>query len=363
MKTGILTFANTNNYGAELQAFALLSTVRRLGVDAELIDYRCPQVNATETPGIPSLGSLFEHPKGSLRRLVAQPALRARRAEFERFRRERQALGPRVRSEGEIASRYNTVVVGSDQVWNLEITGGDMTFFLDDPAASSLRKVAYAASFGRPFVPTERKAEVARALGAFDALGVREDDGAELAGRLSGRSARVVVDPTPLLEGEEWAQLASPRLVGEKYVFAYVVTDRERTLRFAREAARKLGARLVVVECYGPRPSLLHKSLSGSSPEDFLSLVRHAQLVVTSSFHGLALSLALGSDVRFVLSEDAHNRNSRILTLARLAGVERRSVDVAEAAPMEWGRVRAALSAARAESLRFLAEALGVTLT
>ena len=75
---GILTFPNTNNYGAELQAFAPCSTVRRMGHKAELVDYRNPMVTFAETPRRPGVRVLVRHPRGSLARLLALRGLVAR---------------------------------------------------------------------------------------------------------------------------------------------------------------------------------------------------------------------------------------------------------------------------------------------
>ena len=38
-KTGIITFQNANNYGAVFQAFALKTTIEKLGHEVEVINY------------------------------------------------------------------------------------------------------------------------------------------------------------------------------------------------------------------------------------------------------------------------------------------------------------------------------------
>lgn len=366
---GILTFPNTNNYGAELQAFALCSTVRRMGHEVELVDYRNPMVTFAETPRRPGVRALVRHPRGSLARLLALRGLVARQRGFNAFRSQHQTLGPRMGGQQDMARRYETVVVGSDQVWNPEITGADPTYLLADPSMSATRKVSYAASFGYEDVPAAWRRPCGEALRLFDAISVREEAGAGIVRELAGRQAQVVLDPTLLLGRDEWACLAGPRLLSGDYVLAYVVAERDKTLRHAREAARRMGAALVVVECYGHHLSSPHgRGMSGASPQEFLSLVRDARLVVTSSFHGLALALSLGSEVRFSLSDEAANKNSRLVTLARLAGIEGHSVDVmpaqapdepAGACPaIDYERVDTRLAEARRRSLAFLADSL-----
>lgn len=359
MRVGVLTFANTNNYGAELQAYALRQTIERLGHDAELVGYRNPQVSSGETPRLPTPAELVRAPKGAVSRALKHAPLSQRHRAFERFRTARQKTGPLVTSQRELAERYDALVVGSDQVWNPTITGADETYLLPEVDPRRTAKVAYAASFGYPTVPPTWARSCMRALPSFRAIGVREDEGARIVRALTGRRAEVVLDPTLLLDARDWEKVTAPRVYEGRYVFTYVVQERGLTLSLAREAARRLGARLVRVECYRPLPTMRCLDASGASIEEFLSLVRHAELVVTSSFHGLALSLALGTEARFVLSSDANNKNSRITTLARVAGVENHDALGASLASTDWDRVRERLGEARGRSLAFLREALG----
>ncbi len=79
MKVGILTFQNANNYGAALQAFALCSTVRKLGYSAELIDYKNSSVTEYENPRLPHLSETITNPVGSVFRLVTAKAFSRRK--------------------------------------------------------------------------------------------------------------------------------------------------------------------------------------------------------------------------------------------------------------------------------------------
>lgn len=366
MRAGILTFQNTNNYGALLQAFALCSTVKRLGHDAELIDYRNPTVTRAETPAMPSVRDTVRHPRSSLFRLTAYPYFDTRYKRFQRFQETKMPLGPRIRLQQEMASRYDAIIVGSDQVWNPDITGGDMTYFLPDVHQGTIRKVSYAASFGRATLPHEFRKPCGEALRRFDAIGVREATGAEIVKSISGRDASVVLDPTLLLTRREWERLAGARLMDAPYVFAYLVAEHKRALPFAKQLARRKGMRLVIAEGYASLPSIcIANNKSGVSPEQFLSLIQHADAVVTSSFHGLALSLALGTEVYFSLSDAGDNKNSRLTDLAKLAGIERgclgSALDPLDAVDpfasdtqSNFAAIEARIAGARTKSLAFL---------
>ena len=45
MKAAILTFQQTNNYGAILQNYALQHTINKLGYDADTIDYQSDYIS------------------------------------------------------------------------------------------------------------------------------------------------------------------------------------------------------------------------------------------------------------------------------------------------------------------------------
>lgn len=365
MTVGILTFCNTNNYGAELQAYALRKTIEGMGYEAELIDYRCPSVTANERPHLSSPTQALKHPLTALYRMGTYPGRVRRQREFERFRSAHQVYGPHITEPCELAQRYEAVVVGSDQVWNPEITMDDGMFLLEGLDGEMPRRVAYAASFGFESIPETWAERCRQALPAFAALGVREHEGAMIIENVTGRRAEVVLDPTLLPSRSDWEGIAAPRVIKGRYVFAYIVQERRSTVHAARAIAQYLGLELVVVDCGGMFYYRGCRTISHVSPETFLSLVRHADLVVTSSFHGLALSLSLGTEARYVLSADTRNKNSRIRSLARTAHVEAWEIDPAADAEdafrskrVNFVAIDAALHRARQASLSFLEHAL-----
>lgn len=361
MRVGILTFHNTNNYGAELQAFALSTVIRKMGHDVELIDYRNPSVSEGETPKMPSLKQLIRHPRSSFLSMTTYHHFVQRHNSFSCFRKQYEMRSPLVCSQQEMESRYDAVIVGSDQVWNPEITGNDLTYFLTEADSSKVRKIAYAASFGYEAFPRTLYAPCSKALADFHAISVREKSGLSIVESLCGRKARQVLDPTLLLDTMAWQNAACSRIEDGDYVFAYIVAEHEKALAYARSYAREHKMKLLVSECYSSIPSLhIRNNKSSASPEEFLSLIQHARLVVTSSFHGLALALSLGTDVRFSLvSEDKQNKNSRLTSLAELAGVEDCAISASTRRErIDFQAVDAKLAQARKASLAYLQDSL-----
>ena len=128
MKAGILTFHRAINYGAALQAYALVHTMNLLGFEAELADYRNPHIeNSFHKLSFSKVNS----PKKAASFMLGYCRMRKKKNAFKSF----MQLSP----TGEYCADtnalknagYDVFVTGSDQVWNPECTGFDKTFFLD----------------------------------------------------------------------------------------------------------------------------------------------------------------------------------------------------------------------------------------
>ena len=74
MKIGIITFHDTTNYGANLQAYSLFKAIKNLGYDCEIINYQCENIIKRELPFINIhgslrnfIGSLIRYPKRAVK--------------------------------------------------------------------------------------------------------------------------------------------------------------------------------------------------------------------------------------------------------------------------------------------------------
>lgn len=360
MKIGILTFQNTLNYGAMLQAYALQKVLYEMGNEVEILNYRNPTITYRETPKIPPAKEFIEHPRGSLRFLRTYNASKKRAEEFENFTKRHLCLSGYITNQEDVVGKYDVIVVGSDQVWNLACTGNDFFYFLENLDRSKIKTISYAASFGSDTFPSNYFERCASAIKKFYAVSVREISGLALVKSMTGCKASLTLDPTLLLKKNDWEQITAPSFDSAPFVFAYVVSERKETVKFAKEVARKQRANLIITDCYNGA-TLLDKQLyyNSLSPEEFLSLLSNAAYVVTSSFHGLALSLAMEKEVYYSLNTKAANRNSRLETLATLAGIKDRTIDEGFADnPINYELVTARLLAERNSSLQFLKDSL-----
>ena len=367
MRTGLITFHFAHHYGAQLQACATMRAIQGLGHQCELIDYRLPHTTRTN--------QLFKK-GGGVRGMAADAhtalhygAFQRRFARFEAFVAEEMRLSPeRYTSFEQLRANppeYDVYVAGSDQIWNPYIFQDgqfDPSFLLD--FVKEGRRVAYAPSLGVPELPEDKAAQLRSFLAPFSALSVRERRGQVLLKEAAGRDARVVLDPTLLLDGAEWGTLASPRQRRDPYILCYFVSDPAEAAPYALALAQRTG--WPIVQLAGAR-----RKISGASevvfdagPREFLALFRDAAAVVTNSFHGAAFSLQFRKNFFTSMSpkERRQPEFSRIYSLLSRLGCADRiiglDITAPAEAPMDYGRVYEKLEEARADSLAYLKAAI-----
>ena len=360
-KVGVLTITHTCNYGAELQAYALCKTIEGFGYPCELIDYSCPAVIKRETPHLPSLRSI-RHPKSYLSAWLFLHARKQKYEVFKTFDSEMMPYGPKMADISEIAARYGTVVVGSDQTWNGPITGWDRTFLLHAPACEGMHKLAYAASFGDMEIGEQERELYRRSLSKFDALSTREASGVASIEGLGIQGACNVLDPTLLLSTEEWRSIAAAPPVEGPYVLAYLVGELEQSLKTAKQVATKLGLPLVVTNFWNVRFQSGFTTLNTITPPEFLGLIANAEVVITSSFHGTCFSILFEKNFRCVLREGIERNVSRIGELLAALGLENACIEAETGEnylePLDYEHPRHRLQLLRNTSRVFLKTAL-----
>ena len=297
MRIALLTIHRAPNCGAMLQAWALMRALQQMGHEVEFpdcnhIDYRDRTKPFLPDPTLPPMKRLHRALKNGLRNWKARKIFLPTMERFAGF--VRQNMTESALAPSAFASRYDVVVVGSDQLWNEGIMGDDTDLFLGTTVSPGLRIISYGTSFGdRP--PTGRAAE--RVLGAmprFAAIGIRESGGADFL-RAAGFEAKVTSDPTLLLAPDDYLTVASAVHPAGRYVYAYSVFFDTRLLELTREVARRRGLRYVYTPLSQYTSYGMPKDIEyGVTPDRFVDLIAHADCVLTDSFHGTALSLIFG---------------------------------------------------------------------
>ncbi|MBQ8072160.1 MAG: polysaccharide pyruvyl transferase family protein [Clostridia bacterium] len=330
-KIGIMTFLHNGNYGSSLQAYALQRVVREMGYDCEHMDYR-PDLrekaeNLIRCGNSPKL--LLE---GQRKRQVqgSQEGMRAKHRAIDDFYARRMALSPVCRNRKELSrlsGRYDQLMCGSDQIWNP--VWMNPAYFLDFGAPEK-RRIAYAPSLGVSTAPGRRKSRmIRRALALFDAVSVREEEGARLLVTVTGDRPPVMPDPVCLLRKEEWLELAAPLPGREGRLLCYFIGENPEYWRRVLALSQEKGLTPLVIPVTAESYAQPFEKLDGAGPEAFLGAVAGAGMLCTDSFHGLAFGSIFGKPVdllRRYRDTDRESKNSRVdhfLRETRSRGLER----------------------------------------
>ncbi len=304
----IISFATHSkhlNYGAVLHGWAFQNVLGRMGCDSVAIDY-VPRGMEGYSFKWPVLNALrgWRHPHLIPRRvaqwLVSTRANLRKWRKFEQFKRTRLACTPRVYTERDLASAQRlegcdpaVFVCESDVIWKRRRDGVfDRGFYLDFPAAAGRRKVAYAPSVAKEPFPPDEERRFAEYLRGFDALSSRERAGAQYVGRVAGRDVPWLLDPTLLLQAEDYAAIAKPS--GRSgYILLYTCMNANvNMVREAKRLAARTGKALVEVGNYGINRYIFgHEVIDDAGIEEWLGLFMGADAVVCNSFHGICFSL------------------------------------------------------------------------
>ncbi len=348
---GILTFQNTINYGAILQAYALQKKIDSFGAKSEIIQYECDAIQEREMPkALSSLRSV----KGFFKYLLSDRAESRKRGRFHQFSQRYLTCSSEIYRKINIEKTvqlYDSFVVGSDQIWNLELTGEDYTYFLDFES-DCRKKKAYAGSFGYETIPDQYKTNCAQYLADFSVLTVRENTGQKNIDGLLEKKVSVVLDPTLLLTEKEWDPIIDFHPKIGKYILVYFIHNKRETFKFARSLAKRTGYKLVYINI-SPKPGIGMKNIRYASPGEFLGWIKHAQYIITGSFHGVSFSINFNKKFFFEINRHPNAFNSRILSLISILGLEERELgalgDVEK--EMDYSTVNAKLNGLRRDSL------------
>lgn len=306
MKYGILTFHNIPNIGALLQAYSLCETVRNIGVDCDIIDYRCENIVKRELIYKPH-HNLF---KDIILRLFWYKTKKKIKL-CKEYMNSKHIYSTKQYSKDnleELNCDYDSFISGSDMIWNLNVTGNDLNYFLEF-ADSNKGKFSYASSIGDKWAGSDID-KIFFLLSKYQKISVRETDTCEQIKNM-GMDCVSVVDPTMLIATENWEYIAvEPKQ--KKYLLVYF--SNKIILSSARKYAKQHNLRIVLINYEYPVPFV--KNVAPNTPPEWIGYFKYADAVFTNSYHGLLFSLYFKKPVW------SANYSNRIISLLKLLNLE-----------------------------------------
>ena len=379
MKVGILTFHFALNYGAVFQAYALKKALLNMGYDSHVINYRPGNMRTAwdfkaycnlRKNGAPNrvksnfIKEIFLYLLRKVDyikfRIFEYNDLKLKYSLFNEFVDRYLCDSVIIEDKSELheLKEYYAIICGSDQIWNPNITNGFDSVYFGGDMGKGIKKISYAASVGDVGIITKNNKIENLFLSLvknLDYVSVRERNLYEY---LSSNNIKAewVSDPTLLLSSDDYNEIIETRKVEGDYIFVYCLTYDEKLFNLAQKIANDNHWRIISVS--GTKQTK-NNSLHNVTPGDFLALLKYAKMVVTNSFHGVALSIVFHKDFYTVLPPKRKDRIQSLLNQSDL--LDRVVNNVGENVncdSVDFTKADDNISAQRRESQNFLRDVL-----
>lgn len=331
MKIGILTLPLHTNYGGILQAYALQTVLERMGHEVRLIGYKKPFMSD-------SLYRNIRHSLSPIKRFVLEnltpDILLKDTSKYTRRFITKWINIDYYSSINKIPSDYyDVIVVGSDQIWRklyVEMStflGKIETSYLDFAKDWDIKRISYAASFGTDeweySVESTKKCE--ELIQLFDAVSVREYSGIELCRKYLNHEAVQLLDPTMLLNREDYLRLISKRTKKRQGIMTYILDEDNDKLSIVEKIKVATGKNVFKSNVSYNDIDSGKRGAVQPPVEHWLQAFDDADFVITDSFHACVFSLIFNKP--FIVIPNKERGASRFHSLLSIFNQEHRMID------------------------------------
>ena len=336
-KIGIITFHRSLNCGSMLESYAIERVVNKIGFDSELINF--------SSNGQRDLYSVFSKKKNIkkiLKNIIYAPLLIPHLKTLQRHKNNYEEFSQKylITSNEDLNDNYNLnniyekydeFIAGSDQIWNITISDYNDIYFLPFEE-NEKNKIAYAPSFGAKNISkySDNIEKFKTFINNFNYLSAREFNGKKWIKELTNRDAEVVLDPTLLLEVDEYKKIESDANIDGEYIFYYSPTFDRKLDKFVKKVANKYKMKVITwssknyyIKCEWKNG---FKMAYNQSPDVYLNLIHNAKLVITTSFHGTIFSSLYRKKFWILKNGGMYGDDDRVLTLIKQLRLEDRLI-------------------------------------
>lgn len=386
MKVGIITlWQSSDNYGQQLQCWAMQQELIKLGHEPYLIrydvEYRTRNNKSPLWKKVLKLLLIYPVIKSLKRRKINEKeqllevynAKRNEKRQFLSFRKENFLLSDSIYSTlqelRDNPPEADAYIVGSDQVWAFTLDYYENRVMFLDFGDKKIKRIAYAPSFSMPSYPEKLKHVLKENLDRFDSLSVREQTGAKICNEI-GCTAQVVVDPTMLLTSKDYSAIAEANTSGP-YIYLYylnISNSEEVEWQQLHEFAQNNSLKIIATPASGymQGKELFDKvEYQYATIPQWLGLINGARLVVTTSFHGVVFCIMHRTPfIYFPLMGIYSRGNNRVIDLCKILGLsdhiwnESSSFDSLLHKTINWENVQEKLERLKKGSIDYLKNAL-----
>lgn len=357
MKTGILTYHRSHNYGAVLQAVALRKVLEKLGHDARYLDY-WPRYQRNMYKIIPR--RVFNSLSGirKVKYLISTgmrlPDILKRRRRFNKFIGEH--ISPFIIPVGE---RTDCIIFGSDQIWRKQpgLNYKLNPVYFGEGVNNTNMRVSYAASMGIINLTDEDKRNIWNWLHRFDSISVRESDLKDSLSEIGLTGIEVTLDPTLLISKEEWTKIIPMQNEEEKdrYLVVYDLQMKAFDMNAVREFAKRKNLSIKILKGSVDEVFPNEENMQTAGPAEMVRCIAKADYIFTSSFHGLVFSIIFRRPFYVSYIENG-GRAESLLSMVNLDDrmIQAGEKYIPELGAIDYNKVDEILDLHREKSLDFL---------
>lgn len=339
-KVAIITFHSSHNCGSMLQSLALKTIIEtRFNANVQFIDFANKGSDQKYA---------FYLPKNSLKNIAKNmlyfyyfKVVNSNYFDYEEFKNKHLPLTDKsyksIEGMEALEPEFDIFISGSDQIWNITCNDADDAYFL--PFITNKRKIAYAPSLGAKSITKYAKDvdQYKKYLEDYDMLSVREFNGQKWLQELTDKEIEVICDPTVLLTSEDYDKFSKPVNIKRKYIFYYSYGYVENENAFVQKVADLFD--LDVITFNGKRWATIHRRYSRfilpdcEGPASFLYIVKHAEMIITSSFHGTVFSTIYHKKFWVIKNDGMTKGDDRASSILSQLGLSDRFIE--ETAPLD----------------------------
>lgn len=304
------------NFGSKLQTIATSEVLKKIGYDPICVNYLPPRVLWKRY-----WRESMKSPVKFIKLFLFSPIVAIAKRHYDSYMYRNCKMSNPIYSDESFTTacpKADIYISGSDQIWNFKHNEGiDKHYFFEGIEG---RNVAYASSIGMISLPEEYKSYMKEQLSQYEAISVREDSAVKLLSSM-GIKATQVLDPTFMLNKDEWVRFSSKRLVKEPYLFVYIpynITDKDLIYCSARKVAKEKNLKIITYSEKNLKDSYADKTICFVNAGDVLSLILYADVIMTNSFHGTAFSINLNKQFWTYMPSSFSTRITSILNLCGL---------------------------------------------
>lgn len=353
MKIGVINLPYDNNYGGNLQRYALVKTLQDLGHTPEHIQIRF------NPPSIP----LWKKNMMYLKRLIIKALINKKQRifveeyEYQEYIKSLDSIScfydrfiPHTHpcyslNDLRELQPYDIYIIGSDQVWRKKIANKYLGIMMGEGLPDNARRIAYAISFGTEDneLSTSEIRRYALSYKKFSAVSVREQSGLRLLDSYGWTNPQAIhlLDPVFLLDKDDYIKIISIEEISlsDNFLFCYILDESKEKQKLINDISLKTGfsKHIVSLNCK-------------ITIEGWLRELINASFVITDSFHGLAFSILFNKPYKLIRNQS--RGNTRFDSILQTFGLSEDGSNV------DWKRVNEIIKEYRKKSINFLIKQL-----